>query len=54
MPPYWSLGFHQCRYGYESLQDFIDVVNGYNASKVRYPAWEVPWGLRVYCHLHYL
>ena len=34
MPPYWSLGFHQCRYGYESLQELIDVVNGYNSSHV--------------------
>ena len=34
MPPYWSLGFHQCRYGYESLQELIDVVNGYNSSQV--------------------
>ena len=34
MPPYWTLGFHQCRYGYESLQQLIDVVNGYNSSQV--------------------
>jgi alpha-glucosidase (family GH31 glycosyl hydrolase) len=27
--PYWSLGWHQCRYGYRDTQKLIDVVAGY-------------------------
>ncbi len=34
MPLYWTLGFHQCRYGYEHLQDLKDVTDGYANSKV--------------------
>ncbi len=34
IPLYWTLGFHQCRYGYEHLQDLKDVINGYANSKV--------------------
>ena len=34
MPPYWALGFHQCRYGYETLKDLIDVVNAFEQNKV--------------------
>lgn len=34
MPPYWALGFHQCRYGYNTLHDLKDVVDGYKNSKV--------------------
>ncbi|KAL3207319.1 hypothetical protein MRX96_052700 [Rhipicephalus microplus] len=26
MPPYWSLGFHLCRYGYESLNNTRAVM----------------------------
>jgi len=29
MPPLWSLGFHQCRWGYPSLQAVEDVVAKY-------------------------
>jgi alpha-glucosidase (family GH31 glycosyl hydrolase) len=29
LQPLWALGFHQCRYGYEKLQDMVDVVKGY-------------------------
>ncbi|ROT66396.1 putative lysosomal alpha-glucosidase-like [Penaeus vannamei] len=25
LPPYWSLGYHQCRYGYETLNRTRDV-----------------------------
>ncbi|CAH1268299.1 MGAM [Branchiostoma lanceolatum] len=28
MPPYWSLGFQVCRYGYKNLQHIQDVVDG--------------------------
>ena len=27
MPPYWTLGFHLCRYGYNRLDRLIDAVN---------------------------
>ena len=27
LPPFWALGFHLCRYGYESDQDLLTVYN---------------------------
>ena len=29
LPPYWSLGYHQSRYGYKSFNDFRDVYEKY-------------------------
>ena len=34
MPPYWGLGFHQCRWGYHDLQEVEDVVSNYSANGV--------------------
>ena len=34
MPPYWALGFHQCRYGYSDIQDVVDVVNNFETNMV--------------------
>ena len=31
LPPYWSLGFHQCRWGYHSDQEIRDVYENYVA-----------------------
>ena len=29
IPPFWSLGAHQCRWGYENITALQDVLNSY-------------------------
>ena len=34
MPPYWALGFHQCRWGYKDLQEVKEVVSNFASNNV--------------------
>lgn len=34
MPPYWSLGFHQCKWGYRSIGEVSEVVTNYSAAGI--------------------
>lgn len=35
LPPLWSLGYHQCRWGYQSASDLRDLADNYE--KLEYP-----------------
>jgi alpha-glucosidase len=32
--PYWALGFHQCRFGYKSVEEVAAVVANYSAANI--------------------
>lgn len=34
MIPYWGLGFHQCRYGYQDVYDVAEVIYNYSQASI--------------------
>lgn len=36
MPPYWSLGFQLCRYGYRNTSQVVELYEGMVDAKIPY------------------
>ena len=34
VPPFWSLGFHQCRWGYNDVSALENVIKGYESNNI--------------------
>lgn len=34
MQPFWGLGFHQCRYGYQDAYNVAEVVSNYSVAGI--------------------
>ena len=34
VPPFWSLGYHQCRWGYKTYQEFAKVVDEFDSNEL--------------------
>ena len=49
MPPYWEFGFHQCRWGYTSIQETASVA--YNYKKYQIPL-DTMWNDIDYMHAY--
>lgn len=39
MPPYWSLGFQLCRYGYRNDSEVAQLVEEMKATQIPYVSW---------------
>jgi alpha-glucosidase (family GH31 glycosyl hydrolase) len=41
LPPYWSLGFHLCRYGYSDTADVHKIIQRNRAIGMPYVSWSL-------------
>ena len=51
MPPYWALGWHQCRYGYHDIGEVETVVQKYKENNI---PLDTMWTVRVVLFVYFV
>ena len=41
IPPYWALGFHLSRYGYNNMESIINAINRTVTAEIPFVSWHL-------------